>query len=256
VGPPPHGNRPAAVAGRFYPKNPSALRALVVALLDAAHDSDDSRLALAYIVPHASIALSGPTAAHVYARLRRHADEIKRVIVVGPVHDKDAGVIGCVVPRATTWTTPLGRATIDSETVRMLVTDGHARADDTPHRAEHSLEVQLPFLQVATPSAAIVPVLCGSMTPEDMVVTLSALTGTDDGTVVIVTTDLGAPGTAGRTLLSILELAGERIGLRDACGVHALRGLIGWANHRELRAELLARDADHIACAFVQETQR
>jgi hypothetical protein len=69
--------------------------------------------------------------------------------------------------------------------------------------------------------------------------------------VVIVTTDLGDARSAARTLLSILEMTPERIGIRDACGVHALRGVIGWANHRGLRAELLARVDDHVACAFL-----
>jgi AmmeMemoRadiSam system protein B len=250
IEPPVGGNRMPAAGGRFYPKNADTLRDMVTAQLDAIEPSAADRLAPAYIVPHAPIAVSGPTAAHVYARLRRHAAEVERIVLLGPIHDPNSVTTGCVVTQAVTWTTPLGAMAIDTATVQMLLADGHAHADDLAHRAEHALEVQLPFLQVAVPSVVIVPMLVGATTMEDVLVTLSALSERGDSTVVIATTDLGESRTASRTLLSILEMAGERIAARDACGVYALRGLIGWANHRRLRAELLAREGDHIACSF------
>jgi len=242
------GDRLPIAGGRFYPKNATALRALVTLLLDAVDGT--AGLAPAYVVPHGAIAASGPTAAHVYARLRQHASLIERVVLLGPVHDRHAEVTGSVVPQAATWSTPLGSAAIDTDAVAMLVNDGHAHADDALHRDEHALEIQLPFLQVAVPSAGIVPMLIGPTTVEDVIVTLAALTHPGEGTVIIATTDLGEPRTASRALLSILEMAAERITPRDACGVYALRGLIGWANHRQLRAELLAREGDNIACSF------
>lgn len=250
VGPPVDGNRLPMAAGRYYPKNASSLRALVTSQLDAVDVTAADRLAAAYVVPHAAIPVSGSTAAHAYARLRRHAAQIDRVVLLGPIHHADPEMIGCIVPHSATWSTPLGAVTIDAEMIRMLVIDGHAYADDMVHRAERSLEIQLPFLQVAVPSATLVPILVGPATTEDVLVTLAALADPSDRTVVIATTDLGGAGSISRTLLSILEMAGERITPRDACAVYALRGLIGWANHRQLRAELLARTGDHIACSF------
>ena len=243
-----------AAGGRFYPVDADALRAMVTAQLDAIEPSAADRLSPAYLVPHGPIEAAGETAAHVYARLRRHAAKVQRIVLLGPIHDPALAITGCVVTHAETWSTPLGASAIDTATVEMLVADGHAHADDTAHRSEHALEVQLPFLQVAVPSAGIVPMLIGATTIQDVLVTLSALTECGDGTIVIATTDLGDRGTPSRTLLSILEMAAERITPRDACGVYALRGLIGWANHQRLRAELLARAGDHIACSFDEVT--
>jgi MEMO1 family protein len=237
-------------AGRYYPDGAEPLRSMIESLLDDVDMPPDDRLAPAYLVPHAGYGVSGATAAHVYARLRRHGAEIERVVILGPRHG--ASTEGCAAPSAATWATPLGRTPIDVTSIRMLFGDGHIQFDDDAHYLEHSLEIQLPFIQAAVPHAMVIPLLVGPAPAEDIVVTLSAL---DDlpGTVVIVTSDLGDANSAGRTLLSILEMAPGRIGIRDACGVHALRGVIGWASHRGLRAELLARAQDYVACAFIDQ---
>jgi AmmeMemoRadiSam system protein B len=248
-GPPASGTRSPVAAGRFYPDRLATLRPTIESLLDAVDVPDNDRLAPAYLVPHSAYNVSGSVAAQVYARLRRHSAEVERVIVLGPRHG--VPIEGCVAPRAETWATPLGGTPIDLASIRMLFGDGHILLDDRPHEREHCLEIQLPFIQVAAPHAMILPLLVGPASAEDIVFTLSAL---DDmpGTVVIVTSDLGDETTAARTVMSILEMAPGRIGIRDACGVHALRGVIGWADHRGLRAELLARTGDHAACAFRQ----
>jgi AmmeMemoRadiSam system protein B len=247
LGPPPSGSRAPAAAGRYYPAGKSTLRRVVSELLDTVSVPGGDQLAPAYLVPHAAYQQAGLAAAEVYARLRQHGGEIERVIVLGPRHR--VPVTGCVAPNAATWSSPLGRTPIDIPTTRMLASDGHIMLDDEAHQVEHSLEIQLPFLQRAVPHAMILPLLVGPLPAEDIVVMLSALADLP-GTVVIVTTDLGDSNTVSRTLLSILEMAPERIGIRDACGVHALRGVIGWANHCGLRAELLARAGEHVACAF------
>jgi MEMO1 family protein len=246
---PAEGSRLPIATERFYPARSETLRTVVTGLLDGVRISDDDRLAPAYVVPHAAYHSSGQVAASVYARLRHHGGEIERVVILGPRHGES--VAACVGPNVANWSTPLGETPIDVSTNRMLVADGHIKLDDEAHAAEHSLEIQLPFLQVAVPHAMILPILVGPAAAEDIVVTLSALADLD-GTVVIVTTDLGNANSTRRTLLSILEMAPERIGIRDACGVHALRGVIGWANHRGLRAELLARLEEHIAFAFYE----
>lgn len=210
---------------------------------------DRDRLAPAYLVPHGTYQASGLVAAQVYTRLRHHSDEIERIVLLGPRHGEE--IAGCIAPHAATWSSPLGRTPIDVETIRMLLADGHIRIDDEPHYAEHSLEIQLPFIQAAVPHAMILPLLVGPAAAEDIVLTLSALADLS-GTVVIVTTDLGDARSSARTMLSILEMAPERIVSRDACGVHAVRGVLGWANHGGLRAELLARDGDHVSFAFYE----
>jgi AmmeMemoRadiSam system protein B len=129
----------------------------------------------------------------------------------------------------------------------MLAQDGHVAVDDGPHVPEHSLEVQLPFLQRALPrSVPILPVAVGSCSVDDVVITLAAAVA--PGTVVLCSTDLShylelpaADQQDARTARAVLDLAAERIGLRDACGVFALRGLVAWARHAGLHPDLLHR---------------
>jgi AmmeMemoRadiSam system protein B len=235
--------RPPAVAGRFYPADPRELAELVDELLDAVAVSEEDQLAPAYVVPHAGYHYSGPTAAQVYARLRRHASQVSRVVLIGPSHY--TALSGCAAPSTVGWVTPLGEVPVESTVVRSLARDGHVAVDDVPHVPEHSLEVQLPFLQRALPPGVpVLPVAIGQSTVDDIVLTLSAMV--EPGTVVVCSTDLShylaqtaAQRRDSRTARAVLDLAAERIGTRDACGVFALRGLVGWARHNALRPRLL-----------------
>ena len=157
--------RPAAVAGRFYPGDARALREQVRHLLDAVTVPDDEPPAAAYVVPHAGYRYSGPTAAHVYARLRAAAGGVDRVVLAGPAHHLP--VRGCVVPTVERWATPLGEQVVDVAGARALVAAGWAVAGDAPHAPEHSLEVQVPFLQeVLRPGVPLLPVVVG---PDEVV---------------------------------------------------------------------------------------
>lgn len=235
--------RPPAVAGAFYPADPAILTRLVDSMLDAVSPPAEA-LAAAYIAPHAGYRYSGPTAAHVYSRLRAHAGDIRRVVIVGPAHH--VPTTGCVISGATSWRTPLGEVPVDGGAATM-VKDGHGSIDERPHAPEHSIEVQLPFLQRALGDVPILPIVVGSSTADDVVVTIAAAIELDaPGTVVICSTDLShylpdeqARRQDQRTIQAILGLAPERIGVRDACGVFALRGLVGWARHGGLTPRLL-----------------
>jgi MEMO1 family protein len=235
--------REPSVAGRFYPAPASHLATMVDGLLDAADIPDDEPPAEAYVVPHAGYQYSGPTAARVYARLRRHAAEIQRVVLIGPAHY--VPLIGCAAPSKAVWRTPLGEIRIDQAAVAALAEGGHAIVDDLPHEREHSLEVQLPFLQRVLPAGVpVVPLAVGASRPDDVLATLRA--AVRPGTLVLCSTDLShylvleaAQRQDARTARAVLDLAPERIGVRDACGVYALRGLLAWARHHRLRSELL-----------------
>jgi AmmeMemoRadiSam system protein B len=252
------------VAGRFYPRDPSTLAATVDRLLDAVEVPDGEPLAPAYVVPHAGYVYSGPTAAHVYARLRRHAEQVERVVLLGPAHF--VRLDGCAVPASTAWATPLGELPIDE------VGEIPAQVDDAPHAPEHSLEVQLPFLQRALGRPVpILPIAVGTAPTETVAAaltvaaakptaslpsaTLASRSGSsaldrsdacDPGTLVLCSTDLShyldqaaavARDTA--TAAAIGALTPERIGRADACGAFALRGLLTWARTGALRPELL-----------------
>ncbi len=235
--------RQPAVAGTFYPAEADRLRATVLAPLDGVAVPTDEPLAAGYVVPHAGYLYSGPTAAHAYARLRAHAGAVRRVVLLGPSHF--VPLAGCAVPRTDTWLTPLGEVAIDTATAGALVDGGHAAADDLPHAAEHSLEVQLPFLQVACgPAVSVVPVVVGRASSADVAALLAAVAGPDS--VVLCSTDLShyepvetTRARDRRTVEAVLDRAPERIAPGDACGVYALRGALDWASRSDLHPELL-----------------
>ncbi|ADD45925.1 AmmeMemoRadiSam system protein B [Stackebrandtia nassauensis] len=226
--------RPAAVAGRFYPGAAESLRTMIESMVDSIEVPDSDELARAYVVPHAGYRYSGPTAAHVYARLRHHAARVKRVVLVGPSHF--VPLQGLATSPAAGWQTPLG-------TVTTPAAEG-IPAEEAPHEREHSLEVQLPFLQVCVGDVEVTPIVVGKSTIEDAATAINGLV--DDQTVLLCSTDLSHyhdEETAKRldraTADAILAAEPRRIKTSDACGVFALRGTVAWAAHHGLSAREL-----------------
>jgi len=246
--------RPVAVS-THYPGDPDALATTITRLIDNVAIPAADRLARVYIVPHAPLARSGTLAARAYARLRAHRAEVRRVLVLGPSHVPETQ--GCVVTRARSFQTPLGDCLVDRDVITMLEADGHVRVDSALHNAEHSLEVQLPFLQVALPGVPIVPMIVAATGSDDVVLTLSAIMefieatdGSAAGTVMVASAELTGGPSDSRTMDAVFDLAPSRIGIRDVCGAYTLRGVLGWAAHHDLHAELLGADAGYIACAL------
>lgn len=231
--------RPPAVAGSFYPADPDQLRAEITGLLEAVNVREDEPLAPAYIVPHAGYRFSGPVAAEVYARLARHRGSVRRVILVGPSHYHP--LRGHAAAPYTAWRTPLGQ-------VRAAAT-GVIGSSLLPHAQEHSLEVQLPFLQVALGSdIEVTPVAVGmSQGPESARVIGALLAEAGEGTVLMCSTDLSHyhdDETARRidqtTAEAIMGLRPREISTSHACGVFALRGTVAWADATGRRPRRLA----------------
>lgn len=144
-----------AVAGRFYPDDPRRLRADVDSFLAPGRE-EKKRRARACLVPHAGYVYSGSVAGEVYRRL-----EIpRRVILLGPRHYPRGAPLAILSDGA--WQTPLGMAPIDHLLAQKISQAfPQLREDAVAHSAEHSLEVQLPFLQRAAPSFAFVPIVLG-----------------------------------------------------------------------------------------------
>lgn len=228
--------RPPAVAGAFYPADPAMLASTVDKLLDAVDVPADDVLARGYVVPHAGYRYSGATAAHVYARLRRHAVHIGRIVLLGPAHR--VRLTGVAAPTTRQWATPLGDVTIDLDSAANLP------ADDAPHAPEHSLEVQLPFLQRAVPGVPVLPFVAGVSTVEEVA---DAIASTADGAIVLCSTDFShyqADAAARvqdeRTAQAVEAHRPDQIGPRDACGVYALRGTVEWSRRNHLKPTRLA----------------
>jgi AmmeMemoRadiSam system protein B len=147
--------RQPAVAGQFYPGNPEQLRRTVQQMLPA----DAKALpALAVMVPHAGYVYSGAIAGETFARVRIPG----RVVILGPNHH-GLGHPAAVFAEGS-WLTPLGESAVDTELAAALLAGcPELAADAAAHRFEHSLEVQLPFLQALAPRAAIVPICLGHL---------------------------------------------------------------------------------------------
>jgi AmmeMemoRadiSam system protein B len=146
------------VAGAFYPAEPDACRAAVeTALAQASAKTSVSGRPLGGIVPHAGFSFSGATAATVFDALSRRHD-LDTVIVFGAVHR--FGTDRAALYPGETWETPLGPALVDRELAKTLAAEAGDLVtwSEDSHRAEHSIEVQVPFLRHLFPKASLLPV--------------------------------------------------------------------------------------------------
>ncbi|HCU23579.1 MAG TPA: AmmeMemoRadiSam system protein B [Deltaproteobacteria bacterium] len=145
--------RPPAVAGTFYPAAPEALRREVLRCL-AAESAPEKKQALGLIVPHAGYMYSGQVAGAVYARIAIP----QKLVILCPNHTGYGAY--AAINASGAWRTPLGEAPIDDAlAMRLLELAPILEEDSAAHRREHSLEVQLPFLQELRPDFQFVP-LC------------------------------------------------------------------------------------------------
>lgn len=236
--------RAAAVAGRFYPGDPGALRRSVQRLLaeaGPARPRPEEALKV-LVVPHAGYAYSGPVAASAFARLAGAADRIRRVVLLGPAHR--AAVAGLALPGASAFETPLGRVPVDTALAERLARLPQVLTDPAAHAGEHSLEVQLPFLQVLLRDFAILPLVVGQARPGAVAEALEAAWGGPE-TLVVVSSDLShylpyavAAVLDRQTCDGILHLDPIEDGSR-ACGAAPLNGLLRLARTRGLVPRLL-----------------
>ncbi len=228
------GTRRPAVAGGFYPADAAALADAVDRLLAAVADTDQAR-PKALIVPHAGYVYSGPVAATAYARLR--GDARRRVVLLGPSHFTPLAGLGGST--ASVWRTPLGDVTVEPP-------PRHVPADDAAHADEHSLEVQLPFLQrVLGAAVRILPLAVGRGDPGEAAEVLGPLWA-DPDVVVVCSTDLShyhdhdsARALDRRTADAIVGRDGGAVGPNDACGSDAVRVLLTLARRHDAEVTLL-----------------
>lgn len=181
--------RRSAIAGSWYPGRPDVLAAEVEEHLAAAGPPTPAGALRALVCPHAGLRYSGPVAAFAYAHLRGR--EELTVVIVGPSHR--LAFEGVAVFTRGAFETPLGRALVDSDLADALVAvRPEVRADPRPHEREHSLEMQLPFLQHLVPRLRIVPALMGTQSRAEVEALVGALTAALPGrdAVLIASSDL------------------------------------------------------------------
>lgn len=151
--------RPPAVAGKFYPSDPEMLRKAVNGFIEDARSADIDK-PVAIVVPHAGYIYSGQIAADAFKQVA--GNDYDLVVILGTNHTT-AGFNGISVYPSGGYRTPLGTVDIDAETASALIAscDGITFNPDV-HKQEHSVEVQIPFVQVLFPGVKILPVVIGN----------------------------------------------------------------------------------------------
>ena len=234
--------RPTAVAGTFYPADAGQLTRMVDEALEKATPFDGAPKAV--IAPHAGFVYSGAIAGSAYASLKSRRETIKRVVLLGPCHR--VAVRNFAVPSHEAFGSPLGPVPLDRKMIdRLLLRFDWVEENDDAHRQEHCLETQLPFLQRLLGDFRLVPVLVGGA-PAAMTDQLLAELWGGDETLVVISSDLSHYNdydTAGRMDLAACQaieaLEPKKLGQDQACGRHAIYGLLSRARALDLRATTL-----------------
>ncbi|MBK1647243.1 AmmeMemoRadiSam system protein B [Rhabdochromatium marinum] len=245
--------RHACVAGTFYPADPAHLRAAIDACFArraavvepavAEPGTSSKQRTKALIVPHAGYSYSGPIAASAYARLAPQAADIRRVVLFGPAHRWP--LHGLAICDAEAFETPLGRVPVARSALAPLLEQGLVQRLDAAFEGEHSLEVQLPFLQHMLGDFELVPLLVGTASPVEVARVLAPLWGGAE-TLILISSDLShflddarARALDAQTAAAILNLQPQAIGPEQACGRYPMSGLLQLARERGLSVEQL-----------------
>jgi len=233
--------RYAAVAGLFYPADPTQLHNDIQSMLSMVAPAASAPKAL--IVPHAGYMYSGPIAASAFAQLINIRHSIKRVILLGPCHR--VPLTGLATSSADYFETPLGNIKIDRKAISQIESLVQVKEYDLTHQQEHSLEVQLPFLQEVLGAFSLVPLVVGDTNAEEVSEVLERLWGGDE-TLIVISSDLShyhdyntAVTMDSETCHAIEDLNPSAIHYDQACGRNPVTGLLLAAKKHGLHATTL-----------------
>lgn len=231
--------RPPAVAGAFYPAEPSELRRAVHGYLSKARAGEPPR---ALIAPHSGYDYSAPVAASAFATLRDAAETIERVLIVGPSHL--VRFPGLALPGCASLSTPLGEVRCDDRGEAALRDLPFVRVLPNVHTREHCVEVELPFLQELLDGVPVIALVTGDASVEEVAAAIEEVW--DERTLVVASSDLShhrpyeeAIFRDRATAEAILDGDVAALGPDSACGRLAVKGLMLCAARRGLRVDLL-----------------
>lgn len=176
--------RQPAVAGKFYEGNAERLAETVNGYLALAEEASLPKVK-GLVVPHAGYVFSGMVAASGFKQLSNKENSYKTVFLIGASHSKMFD--GASIPDFTHYKTPLGLVKVSTKAEKLREESLIVSVPEA-HLAEHSLEVQLPFLQTVLPNVEIVPIVTGNIDPEQLAVVLADYL--DEETLVIASSDL------------------------------------------------------------------
>jgi len=232
--------RPSAVAGMFYPQEAEQALRQLDACWAAARPHPGLGTPKAIIAPHAGWVYSGAVAASAYDLLKPARGIITRVVLLGPSHR--VAFRGMAVSEADEWASPLGAVKLDRAAIAQVI--GRVPMVGTleqAHAQEHSLEVHLPFLQKVLGEFALIPVVVGDATPEQVAVLLDVLWGGAE-TLLVISTDLShyldyaaCQGLDSRTRAAIENLDPAALSREQACGRVPMGGLLLSAKRRGMK---------------------
>ena len=234
--------RDPAVAGSFYPQEPVALQRQLEGFLSQKPRLETKPKAL--IVPHAGYIYSGSVAASAYTQLIPIREQIQRVVLLGPAHR--VGFRGLAASSAEYFSTPLGLVRIDRQALDEILLLPQVREFDRAHLEEHSLEVQLPFLQaVLKKDFGLIPLVVGESAADEVAEVIEKLWGGPE-TLLVISSDLShyqdydtARRLDSATSESIERLDAQGLDYQQACGRNPVAGLLVAARHHHLQARTL-----------------
>lgn len=222
--------RKPTVAGFFYPSDPDVLKKMVNELLEKCEKFELKGKLKALVVPHAGYVYSGIVAAAGFRLLKNE----KKVVLIGPSHQ--AFVEGVVTSSYEFWETPLGDVkTYESDLFPVF---------DPAHDHEHSIEVQLPFLQTVLKDFEILPIATGSILFKELAESVEKLL--NDDTIIIVSSDLSHYYPYKKALEvdslaneSIPNLDTEKAEKIEACGKTGILAVMELAKKLKWKAEIV-----------------
>ncbi|MFP4118153.1 MAG: AmmeMemoRadiSam system protein B [Candidatus Woesearchaeota archaeon] len=224
--------RETAVAGAFYPAEKERLRDLITGLAKQAEGSPEKDIN-GIIVPHAGYIFSGKTACYGFKRID---DRFNKVVVLGPNHTVYTN--RAIIDDNDAWRSPFGEVKISHDGIPEDLV-----RDSTPHIKEHSIEVQIPFLQHFISDFSLIPVIVGDL-DEDMVTRYTEVINNllDDRTLLVISTDLSHFHTKEKAEMidkHTIENIIRGKGTLDACGKNPLRIAIELCKKNNWKIELL-----------------
>ncbi len=235
--------RNPAVAGAFYPGNTSELDIAIETYLDNSETQAIATKPRALIVPHAGYIYSGPIAASAYTQLIPFAQQISKVVLLGPSHK--IPLLGIASSSYDFFQTPLGEIPLDRKIIDQLDQLPFVQAYDDAHAQEHSLEVQLPFLQKILPRFTLIPLVIGQAEDQQVSEVIEKLWQEED-TLFLISSDLShfldyqrARECDKATNTAISAFNPEKIHYEQACGRSAIAGLLLSAQKHHLNVQTL-----------------
>lgn len=221
--------RKPAVAGTLYDADSGRLFAQLETWMEQGTSKPIPKQPKGLVVPHSGYVYSGKLAAEAFRTLIPYYDGIKRVVLLGRSHRERFQ--GIALPGADAFKTPIGAVKIDPHATQKLALFDQVFESPELHELEHSLEVQLPFLQTALDSFTLVAMMVGNVDPGYLADLLEPYWASDD-TLIVVSTDLSRGLSAveanekDQRTSERIRFMDDQLTSEDACAFSALNGFL------------------------------